>query len=68
MFAEDPDMQILNGRFGPYICYKKKNYKLPRGIENPADMSYDDAMAIVKDADAAPAKPKRAAAKRKSSK
>ena len=68
VFAEDPDMQILNGRFGPYICYKRKNYKLPRGIENPADMSYDDAMAIVKDADAAPTKPKRAAAKRKSSK
>ncbi|MDE6526426.1 MAG: DNA topoisomerase I, partial [Muribaculaceae bacterium] len=67
-FAEDPDMQILNGRFGPYICYKKKNYKLPRGIQEPASLSYDEAMAIVKEADAAPAKPKRTAAKRKSSK
>ena len=23
-FDEDPEMEILNGRFGPYISYKKK--------------------------------------------
>lgn len=68
VFDEDPDMQILNGRFGPYICYKKKNYKLPRGIENPAAITYDDARRIVEESDAAPAKPKRTAAKRKSTK
>ena len=32
-FDENPDMKILNGRFGPYISYEQKNYKIPEGIE-----------------------------------
>lgn len=65
VFDEDPEMEILNGRFGPYIKYKKKNYKLPRGLQNPEKMSYDQALKIIRDADEAPAKPKRAAAAKK---
>ncbi|MCM1066263.1 MAG: type I DNA topoisomerase [Muribaculaceae bacterium] len=64
-FDEDPDMQVLNGRFGPYIVYKKKNYKLPRGLEHPEQISYADAKKIIEEADAAPAKPRRAAARKK---
>lgn len=30
-FDEDPDVAILNGRFGPYISYKGSNYKIPKG-------------------------------------
>ncbi len=37
-FDADPDMQILNGRYGPYISYQKKNYKIPEGIV-PADLN-----------------------------
>lgn len=29
-FDEEPDLQILNGRWGPYIKFKKKNYKIPK--------------------------------------
>ncbi|MDL2209136.1 DNA topoisomerase I, partial [Parabacteroides sp. OttesenSCG-928-O15] len=29
-FEEEPELEILNGRFGPYIAYKGKNYKIPR--------------------------------------
>ncbi len=32
-FAEDPEIQILNGRYGPYISYQKKNYKIPSSVE-----------------------------------
>ena len=39
-FAEDADLQVLNGRYGPYIAYKKKNYKIPENIE-PADLTMD---------------------------
>ena len=39
-FAEDPDLQVLNGRYGPYIAYKKKNYKIPENIE-PADLTME---------------------------
>lgn len=65
VYEEDPDMQILNGRFGPYISYNKKNYKLPRGLENPATLPYEEALKIVEAADAAPAKAKRGTVKKK---
>lgn len=29
-FDEDPDLKVLNGRYGPYISYKKQNYKIPK--------------------------------------
>ncbi len=32
-FAEAPEIQILNGRYGPYISYQKKNYKIPSSVE-----------------------------------
>ena len=37
-FPDNPDMQILNGRYGPYIAYQKKNYKIPESVE-PADLN-----------------------------
>lgn len=37
-FEADPEMQVLNGRYGPYINYQKKNYKIPENVE-PADLN-----------------------------
>ena len=49
VFTEDLDLEILNGRYGPYICYKGKNYRLPKALhERVREMSYEEAMAIVK--------------------
>ena len=56
-FDEDDELELLNGRFGPYIAYKKKNYKLPKGFE-PASLTFADCMKIVEEADKAPAKKK----------
>lgn len=56
-FDEDDELELLNGRFGPYIAYKKKNYKLPKGSE-PTSLTFADCMKIVEDADKAPAKKK----------
>ena len=39
-FADNADLQVLNGRYGPYIAYKKKNYKIPENIE-PADLTVE---------------------------
>ncbi len=54
-FDQDPDLRVLNGRFGPYIAYKKTNYKIPKGTE-PSTLSYEDCMAIIEDPKNAPKK------------
>jgi len=46
-FDEDPGMQILNGRYGVYITYNKANYKIPRTVTNPADLTFDECLEIV---------------------
>lgn len=45
-FDEEPELQILNGRFGPYISFKKENYKIPKTTE-AATLSYDDCMKLI---------------------
>ena len=47
IFDEDPDMQILNARYGVYIAYKKSNFKIPRTVENPAELTLEQCMEIV---------------------
>ena len=54
-FSEDPDLKVLDGRYGPYIVYKKNNYKIPKDT-NPNTLSYADCMAIVEDPKNAPKK------------
>ncbi len=58
-FDEDPELQILNGRFGVYISYKKKNYKLPKTVTDPAALTLEQTRAIIESAAAAPKKPAR---------
>ena len=45
-FPENPDIQILNGRYGPYIAYQKKNYKIPENV-NPADLNLDACFKVI---------------------
>jgi DNA topoisomerase-1 len=59
-FKEDKDLEILKGRWGPYISYKKDNYKFPKGADAVA-MPYADIMKII-ESSAPPAKSKKAAA------
>lgn len=49
-FSEDSDLQILNGRYGPYIAYKKSNYKIPKGT-TPESLDFEAAMKIVSETD-----------------
>jgi len=56
-FPEDAKLQVLNGRFGPYIAYEKINYKIQKGT-TPAELSYDDAMKIIRETPEKPAKGK----------
>lgn len=63
-FPEDADLQILNGRYGPYIAYQKTNYKIPKGVV-PADLDFDAAMKIVKATGEKPATKTKAKSKKK---
>lgn len=46
IFAEDKALAIKNGRYGAYIAYKGKNYRLPKGVK-PESVTYDECMKIV---------------------
>ncbi|MGL4851133.1 MAG: type I DNA topoisomerase [Phocaeicola sp.] len=46
LFEEDAEMQILNGRYGPYIAYQKKNYKIPADVV-PADLTLDTCFKVI---------------------
>ena len=48
-FEEDERMQLLNGRFGPYIAFDGKNYRLPKNKHaKVAEMTFEECMDIVK--------------------
>lgn len=70
-FDEMPEVQILNGRFGPYIALKKEgakksaNYKIPKGTD-PAALTLDEVKALIEKQDAAPAKKPRTTRAKKS--
>ncbi len=64
IFDEDPEMQILNGRYGVYIAYKKNNYKIPKSVENPADLTIEQVRQLIEEQDNAPKRPARRASGR----
>ena len=57
-FAENPDVEILNGRYGPYIAMAGKNYKIPAGTD-PTTLDFEACMKIIEKAAEKPASPRR---------
>lgn len=48
VFEENADLEILNGRYGPYIAYKGSNYRIPKALHEKArDLTCDECMQIV---------------------
>ena len=47
-FDEEPELMVLNGRYGPYIVYKKQNVKIPKG-KDAASLTLEECRAIVAD-------------------
>lgn len=58
---EKPVIQVLNGRYGPYIKSGRRNYKIPKDVEDPKTLTREDCLAIMEEA----GKTKKAAPKRK---
>ena len=46
VFEAEPGLQILNGRYGPYISYEKKNYKIPENID-PKDLNLEACFKVI---------------------
>ncbi|HQL26619.1 MAG TPA: type I DNA topoisomerase [Bacteroidaceae bacterium] len=46
-FPEDPEIEIMNGRYGAYIAYKGSNYRIPKNME-ASELSLDECMEIIR--------------------
>lgn len=64
-FDEEPDLEILNGRYGPYLAYKGANYRIPKSVTHPEELTLDDCKKIISEAADKPATKRRTAAKKK---
>lgn len=50
-FKQDEKMEVMNGRYGPYIAYDGKNYRMPKNLhDKAAELTYEECMEIVKNA------------------
>ena len=48
IFLEDTKLEVLNGRYGPYLAYDGKNYRLPKSMHEKAkDLTYDECMKVI---------------------
>jgi DNA topoisomerase-1 len=55
-FSEDPELEVLNGRYGPYITYKGNNYRLSKAMhERARELTYEECMQIVNEQSDKPA-------------
>ena len=50
-FDEDPKMEVMNGRYGPYICYDGKNYRMPKALQSKAgQLTYEQCKQVIETA------------------
>ncbi len=49
-YPSEPELLVLNGRYGPYISYKGKNYRLPKS-NVPEDLTLEQCMEIIAKSD-----------------
>lgn len=64
-FDERPEIQVIQGRFGPYIKREKDNFKLPKGAD-PKTISLADVIAAIEEQEANPSARKKAASRKPS--
>lgn len=47
-FEEEPKLEVLNGRYGPYLAYDGKNYRLPKAMhEKAAELTLEECMHVI---------------------
>jgi DNA topoisomerase-1 len=63
-FKEDAELELLNGKYGPYIAYKGSNYRIPKGTD-PASLTLEECRKIIAESVDKPAKTKFSGKKKK---
>ena len=58
VFEQDPELKILNGRWGPYLSYKKTNVRLPKG-KKAEDLTFEECIELVSKAPSTPKRKKK---------
>ena len=58
VFEQDPELRILNGRWGPYLSYKKTNVRLPKG-KKAEDLTFEECIEMVSKAPSTPKRKKK---------
>lgn len=47
-FDEDPKLEVMNGRYGPYLVYDGKNYRMPKSMhERAKQLTYEECMKVI---------------------
>ena len=47
-FADEPKLEVMNGRYGPYLAYDGKNYRLPKAMhERAAELTLEECMDVI---------------------
>jgi len=64
IFENDEEVQILNGRWGPYIAYQKNNIRIPKDTD-ATTLSYEDCLELIKKAPKKKSTAKKATTKKK---
>jgi DNA topoisomerase-1 len=47
-FDEEPELEVMNGRFGPYLYYKGANFRLPKNVSDPKSLTLEQCLDIIK--------------------
>ena len=47
-FDEEPKLEVMNGRYGPYLAYDGKNYRLPKNLhDKAAELTLEECMNVI---------------------
>ena len=47
-FGEEPNLEVMKGKYGPYLVYNGKNYRLPKNMhERAAELTLEECMSVI---------------------
>lgn len=47
-FEDEPELEIINGRFGPYLTFKGENYRIPKTVKDATALTSAQCLDLIK--------------------